>query len=150
MKLVVRDERWPLAHAFTISRGSKTEAHVVVAEVSADGAVGRGECVPYARYGETVASVTDQIETARAAIEAGVDTDALLTLMAPGAARNAVDCALWDLEAKQTGVPAYERAGQRRRRHQRRAPGGGRAVDAGAGRAGCDRHPVPADLRTPT
>ena len=114
MKLVVRDERWPLAHAFTISRGSKTEAHVVVAEVSADGAVGRGECVPYARYGETVASVTDQIETARAAIEAGVDTDALLTLMAPGAARNAVDCALWDLEAKQTGVPAYERAGQRR------------------------------------
>ena len=114
MKLVVRDERWPLAHAFTISRGSKTEAHVVVAELSTDRAVGRGECVPYARYGETVASVMDQIEAARAVIEAGPDTDALLALMPPGAARNAVDCALWDLQAKQTGVRAYARAGRQR------------------------------------
>lgn len=114
MKLAVQDERWPLAHAFTISRGSKTEAHVVVATLSADGCVGRGECVPYARYGETVASVIDQIEAARTAIEAGVDKDGLLTLMAPGAARNAVDCALWDLEAKRSGVPAYQRAGRQR------------------------------------
>ena len=114
MKLVVRDERWPLAHAFNISRGSKTEAHVVVVELSADGALGRGECVPYARYDETVANVMDQIEAARAVIEGGIKTESLLALMPPGAARNAVDCALWDIQAKQTGVRAYKRAGRQR------------------------------------
>ena len=114
MRLTVRDERWPIAGAFTIARGSKTEAHVVVCEISADGAIGRGECTPYARYGETVAGVMADIETVRAAIEGGADKAALQTLLPPGAARNSLDCALWDLEAKRTGVPAYARAGRTR------------------------------------
>ena len=111
MRLDVRDERWPLAHAFTISRGSKTEAHVVIVELSQRGLQGRGECVPYARYAETVDSVIAQIEAVRPALEVGVSKRDLLDLLAPGAARNAVDCALWDLEAKLTGVPAFIRAG---------------------------------------
>lgn len=113
--LEVRDERWPIAGAFTIARGSKTEAHVVVVEITApDGARGRGECVPYGRYGETIESVLAQVEAARRALEAGCDKARLQDLMPAGAARNAVDCALWDLEAKQTGVPAYVRAGRAR------------------------------------
>jgi L-alanine-DL-glutamate epimerase-like enolase superfamily enzyme len=112
VKLVVHDERWPLAHAFTISRGSKTEAHVVVVELSDGVATGRGECVPYARYGETVEGVIGQIEAVRDVIEAKITKQALSELLPPGAARNAVDCALWDWEAKSTGVRAFERAGR--------------------------------------
>lgn len=111
MKLSVRDERWPIAGAFTISRGSKTEAHVVVATVEADGAVGRGECVPYARYGESVEQAMADIAALAERVRGGVTRAELQTLMPPGAARNAVDCALWDLEAKRTGVSAWERAG---------------------------------------
>ena len=114
MKLTVRDERWPLAAAFVIARGAKTEAHVVVAEIEDGGARGRGEAVPYARYGESVDGVLAQIESVRSSIEDGVDTENLQDLLPPGAARNALDCALWDLEAKRTGVPAYARAGRRR------------------------------------
>lgn len=110
-RLTVRDERWPIAGAFTISRGSKTQAHVILAEISRDGATGRGECVPYSRYGETIDGVLAAIETARDAIERGADKAALQGLLPPGAARNALDCALWDLEAKLTGVPAWARAG---------------------------------------
>ena len=113
-RLVVRDERWPIAGAFTISRGSKTEAHVVVAEISRDGATGRGECTPYGRYGETVEGVLAEIERVRGDIEAGLDKADLQDRLPPGAARNALDCALWDLEAKLTGVPAWERAGRPR------------------------------------
>jgi L-alanine-DL-glutamate epimerase-like enolase superfamily enzyme len=100
-------ERFPIAGKFAISRGAKTEAVVVVATIEAAGARGRGECTPYARYGETVESVRAQIESVRAAIEAGVDRECLQTLLPPGAARNALDCALWDLAAKSSGVPAY-------------------------------------------
>lgn len=114
MKLTVREERWPIAGAFTISRGSKTEAVVVVAELEDGGGRGRGECTPYARYGESPESVIAAIEAARPRIEAGIDKAALQTLMPAGAARNAVDCALWDLEAKQSGVRAYVRAGRER------------------------------------
>ena len=110
-QLVVRDERWPLAEVFVIARGSKTEAHVVVAELRRGEARGRGESVPYARYGETVDSVLAQLEWVRPAVETSLDAASLQSQLPPGAARNALDCALWDLEAKATGVPVWRRAG---------------------------------------
>lgn len=109
--LSLADERFPLKQAFRISRGVKTEAHVVVATLTRDGKSGRGECVPYARYGETVESVTESIEAVRIDIEAGATRRDLLHLLKPGAARNALDCALWDLEAKQSGRRAWTLAG---------------------------------------
>lgn len=109
--LSLREERWPIAGAFVISRGAKTEAQVIVAEVTDGALTGRGECTPYARYGETIDSVLQQLEAVRPQIEAGLDRAALQALLAPGAARNAVDCALWDLEAKRAGRPAYVLAG---------------------------------------
>jgi L-alanine-DL-glutamate epimerase-like enolase superfamily enzyme len=105
--LSVREERWPIAGAFVISRGAKTQAEVIVAQISDGAATGRGECTPYGRYGETCASVLDQIEGARAEVEAGLDRAGLQTLLPPGAARNSLDCALWDLEAKRAGRPAW-------------------------------------------
>ena len=112
--LGARAERWPLAEAFVISRGSKTEAEVVVAEIADGPHRGRGEAVPYARYGETVAGVLAQIEGVRARLEAGASRAALQDLLPPGAARNALDCALWDLEAKRAGVRAWTLAGRAR------------------------------------
>jgi L-alanine-DL-glutamate epimerase-like enolase superfamily enzyme len=109
--LVVRVERWPIAGAFTISRGAKTEAVVVVAELSDGRCRGRGECVPYPRYGETVEGVAQAIEAMSASIAAGIDRAALQQAMPPGAARNALDCAFWDLAAKQTGRPVHALAG---------------------------------------
>jgi L-alanine-DL-glutamate epimerase-like enolase superfamily enzyme len=109
--LAVRVERWPIAGAFTISRGAKTEAAVVVAELS-DGAYrGCGECVPYARYGETVDGVAAAIAALAPAIAQGLDRARLQSAMLPGAARNALDCAFWDLEAKRAGRPAHALAG---------------------------------------
>ena len=107
LSLTVRTERWPIAGSFTIARGAKTEAAVVVAEISDGRVTGRGECVPYARYGETVESVTTAIEAMRGALS---DRAALQTAMPAGAARNALDCAFWDLEAKILGKPAHELA----------------------------------------
>ena len=105
--LAVRRESWPLAGVFRISRGARTVAHTVLVEIR-DGAVaGRGECVPYARYGETVESVVDSIEGLRDDIERGLTRDELAGAMPPGAARNALDCALWDLEAKRSGRRAW-------------------------------------------
>lgn len=101
----------PLKAAFAISRGSKTSAETVRVHLSAGGNSGRGESVPYGRYGETVQSVLEDIEAVRSQIEAGITREALQMLMKPGAARCAVDCALWDLEAKQTGKPVWELAG---------------------------------------
>jgi len=92
---------------FTIARGSRTEAVVVRVEVEQDGVIGQGECVPYARYGETVESVTAQVE----ALPLPLSRERLQEVLEPGAARNAVDCALWDLEAKKTGRSAWELAG---------------------------------------
>ncbi len=115
LTLGVVTERWPIAGTFTISRGAKTEAVVVVVELSdgpsQDDARGRGECVPYARYGESVASVTGAIEALRSQIAAGLTRKALQDAMPPGAARNALDCALWDLEAKRRRKPVHEIAG---------------------------------------
>ena len=111
MKLSVRIERWPLAGAFTISRGSKTEAVVVVAELDDGVHRGRGEAVPYARYGEVPERVLDTIEALHPAVEHGLDRVALQTALPAGAARNALDCAYWDLAAKQSGHRVYELAG---------------------------------------
>ena len=107
MRLSVVEERFPLAEVFTISRGSKTEAAVLTATVEAAGAAGRGECVPYARYGETIASVRAEIE----GLPERFDRAELQEILPAGAARNAVDCALWDLEAKQAGRRVWELAG---------------------------------------
>jgi L-alanine-DL-glutamate epimerase-like enolase superfamily enzyme len=111
VRLRARLERWPLAAAFVISRGSKSEAEVVVAEIADGQHRGRGEAVPYARYGETPEGVVQQIEAVRAQIEAGADRAALQGLLPAGAARNALDCALWDLEAKRAGARAWTLAG---------------------------------------
>ncbi|MBW8902443.1 MAG: dipeptide epimerase [Bradyrhizobium sp.] len=98
--LSARIERWPITGAFTISRGAKTEAVTVVAEVSRDGHTGRGECVPYPRYGESPEATLAALQAMQDQIEAGLDRKALQSAMPPGAARNALDCALLDLEAK--------------------------------------------------
>ena len=111
MELSVRIERWPLAGAFTISRGSKTEAVVVVAELSDGIHRGRGESVPYARYGETPDGIVAAIEAMRPALQRGLDRAALQRAMPAGAARNALDCAYWDVNAKQKGCRAHDLAG---------------------------------------
>ena len=111
MELSVQIERWPLANPFTISRGSKTEAVVVTVELHDGSHRGRGECVPYARYKETPEGVVAAIEALRPALRNGVDRARLQAAMPAGAARNALDCAFWDLDAKQTGRRVHELAG---------------------------------------
>jgi L-Ala-D/L-Glu epimerase len=112
LSLAVRTERWPIAGSFIISRGAKTEAEVVVATVSDGLHRGGGECVPYARYGETVAGVAEALAAMRAPLADGLARQALQDAMPAGAARNALDCALWDLEAKVSGKPVHVLAGQ--------------------------------------
>jgi len=107
LALSVRVERWPIAGAFAISRGVKTEAVVVVAELSDGVHRGHGECVPYARYGETVEGVAAAIEAMSSDIARGLDRERLQSAMPPGAARNALDCAFWDLAAKRAARPVY-------------------------------------------
>ena len=111
LTLAVAAESWPIAGSFAISRGTKTEAVVVVAELGDGKARGRGECVPYARYGETVDSVLTQIKAMAPRLAAGLDRQTLQDAMPAGAARNALDCAFWDLEAKRSGRPAHALAG---------------------------------------
>jgi L-alanine-DL-glutamate epimerase-like enolase superfamily enzyme len=111
LKLSIARESWPIAGTFTISRGSKTAADVVVVTLSRDGATGRGECVPYSRYGETIDIAMAALEMARAEIEAGLDRNDVPQLLKARSARNALDCALWDLEAKSSGLPAWRIAG---------------------------------------
>ena len=107
MKITAYREAFPLEKVFTISRGSRTEAVVVRVGIEQDGITGYGECVPYARYDETVESVTAQITQ----LPLPITRDSLQKALAPGAARNAVDCALWDLEAKKAGIPVWQLAG---------------------------------------
>ncbi|MGV3552617.1 N-acetyl-D-Glu racemase DgcA [Rhizobium sp.] len=107
---------YPIAGVFTISRGSRTEAEVIVCSISARGSdgqtvTGRGECVPYKRYGETLASVERQILTEQDFVVDAGSRHQLLTRMKPGAARNAIDCALWDLESKLAHVPVASAMG---------------------------------------
>ena len=100
----VEAERFPIAGTFTISRGSKTEAEVITCTISDGDNRGWGECVPYKRYGETMEGVRDTIEAMRRQIEGSISRKDLLDAMPAGAARNAIDCALWDLEAKMSGI----------------------------------------------
>jgi len=111
LTLTVRTERWPIAGSFTISRGAKTESQVVVAEISDGTHAGRGECVPYARYGETVAGVAAALEAMRTELAGGLTREALQSAMPAGAARNALDCALWDFAAKASRKPVHVLAG---------------------------------------
>ena len=110
-RLTIHRESWPLAKAFAISRGSRTTAEVVLAEIVNGPHKGRGESVPYARYGETVDGVVAALEAMASAVAEGLDRAELQTRMPPGAARNALDAALWDLEAKETGKPVHRLAG---------------------------------------
>ncbi|UWQ50345.1 dipeptide epimerase [Leisingera caerulea] len=107
MNITVTPDVFKLAQVFTISRGSRTEAKVLTVRVEKDGVTGWGECVPYARYNETLDSVAAEIE----GLPADFTREELQSLLPAGAARNAVDCALWDLEAKQAGKRVWELAG---------------------------------------
>jgi L-alanine-DL-glutamate epimerase-like enolase superfamily enzyme len=108
LKIEAKEEIWPLHHPFRISRGSRTEAHVVVATMADGEHVGRGECVPIKRYNQSAASVLAQIESIQDIGD--LDRNKLQQLLPPGAARNALDCALWDLEAKRSGKRVWELA----------------------------------------
>jgi L-alanine-DL-glutamate epimerase-like enolase superfamily enzyme len=112
IKLDASIERWPIAGSFTISRGAKTEAVTVVASVSHGSHRGRGECVPYPRYGETPEATLQALEAMQGALSAGLDRPALQAAMPAGAARNALDCALLDLEAKIAGQRAWALLGR--------------------------------------
>jgi L-alanine-DL-glutamate epimerase-like enolase superfamily enzyme len=108
-----RIERWPISGGFAISRGAKTEAVVVVVEISQGGHSGRGECVPYARYGETPEATLEAILGAQEILRKALDhRNALQTAFPAGAARNALDCALIDLEAKASGRRAWDLLGR--------------------------------------
>ena len=109
--LTARIERWPIAGEFRISRGAKTEAVVVVAELRDGDHFGRGECTPYARYGETPEGVLAAIAAMAPAIAGGMKPEGLQTALPAGAARNALDCALWDLMAKRKGVRVWDLVG---------------------------------------
>ncbi len=107
MEISVTTNSFKLAQVFTISRGSRTQADVLTVTVARGDHRGWGECVPYARYGETMDSVAAQVK----GLPRSFDRDDLLTLLPAGAARNAVDCALWDLEAKEASRPVWDLAG---------------------------------------
>ena len=110
-ELSIQTRVWPLREKFVIARGSQTACEVIVAQLAVDGHVGRGEAVGVDYHGETIDSMRAQIESVRAAVERGVDRGQLLDLLPPGGARNALDAALWDLEAKRTGTSVWELAG---------------------------------------
>lgn len=110
-QVVVRREAWPVRGVFRIARGGRTAVESILVEVREGDAVGRGECIAYARYGETTAAVLDTLAGLVPELEAGLTRDSLNERLPAGAARNAVDCALWDLEAKRSGRPVWELAG---------------------------------------
>ena len=106
-RLSVRSEAWPIRGSFRIARGAKSEAHIVIAEIASGETLGRGECVPYTRYGETLDTVMTQIAAVTSDVEAGLSRKDLQNRLPAGAARNALDCALIDLEAKESGKAAH-------------------------------------------
>lgn len=110
-QLEIYREEWPIRGTFTISRGSRTKAEIIVVELSDGSHIGRGESVPYARYGESLESVQGQIEELADAITSGLSREALQSAIPAGAARNAIDCAMWDLEAKRSRKRVWELAG---------------------------------------
>ena len=109
--LHAQHDRFALSRTFRISRGVKTAADVITVTITEGETAGRGEGVPYPRYGESVEATLAAVAEARAAVEAGAGREALQSLLPPGAARNAVDCALWDLEARLSGVDVASRTG---------------------------------------
>ncbi|MGO1298110.1 MAG: N-acetyl-D-Glu racemase DgcA [Vibrio sp.] len=109
MNVSIIEKSWPIRGSFTISRGSKTQADTLIVQLEREGIVARGECVPYARYGESIESVRQQIESVRTKLEQDLSRERLQTLLPSGAARNAVDCALWDLECKRMQQSVWER-----------------------------------------
>src|SRR5580704_4683830 len=110
-RLHVTKRSWPLAQPFVISRGARTTADVVVAELHDGDSHGRGECVPYPRYGESVESVFEALEAMKGAVFSGLNRDSLQQALPPGAARNALDAAFWDIEAKRAYCSAADLAG---------------------------------------
>src|SRR5262245_12396711 len=108
LKIEAWAESWPIAGSFAISRGTKREANVVIVRVSDGSLAGRGECVPYARYGETIESVLAAIA---ATPVGGLEPMTLAQRLPAGAARNGLDCALWDYRAKRAGQGAASLAG---------------------------------------
>ncbi len=112
-QLRVHKEKWPVRGVFAISRGSRTEIEVVVAEVVEGDCRGRGEGHPYTRYHETLDGVAAELEKLSAEVAGGIDCESLQEVLPAGAARNALDCALWDLRARQEGVPVWKLAGIR-------------------------------------
>ena len=109
MKVKLFDESWPVRGTFTISRGSRTHAKVVVVELRQGGYIGRGECVPYAHYGESIESVLAELAPLAVKIENGLTRQQMQSLLPAGAARNALDCAYWDLECKQHNQRIWQR-----------------------------------------
>ena len=109
--LEIACDAWPISGGFRIARGAKSMAETLTVTLAEGGHAGRGECVPYGRYGESLHSVRAQIESVRTGIERGMSREELQGALPAGAARNALDCALWDLQAKCTGVPVWQRAG---------------------------------------
>ena len=118
LSVTFRPQTWPLASAFVISRGAKTEAAVIVVEIGDGRVLGRGECVPYARYGETIATVSQQIADAAShpalvgAATSSAARAALQSILPAGAARNGLDCALWEFQAKESGTTVAALTGQ--------------------------------------
>ncbi|WP_299877797.1 N-acetyl-D-Glu racemase DgcA [uncultured Cocleimonas sp.] len=109
--LSAKSESFPIEGRFTISRGSKTKVDVVIVEINDGEHTGRGECVPYARYGESIDSVIELIMSLEDDVKNGLDRESLQRKLPSGAARNALDCAFWDLESKQKNTRAYDLAG---------------------------------------
>ncbi len=111
MRVNLYTKSWPIRGSFTISRGSKTQADTIIVEIEHNGKTGRGECVPYARYGESIESVLKQIEWVLPEVKCGINRAQLQPLLPAGAARNAIDCAMWDLECKLAGKSIWEMMG---------------------------------------
>jgi len=110
ISLDIAHQYWPISGGFRISRGQKTAAETIVVTLQSHGHSGRGECVPYARYGESIDSVCSQIETLRGPLQNGLTREQLQKILPAGAARNAIDCAFWDLEAQILQKPVWELA----------------------------------------
>jgi len=111
MIITVSNDAFRLAQVFTISRGSRTEAEVITVKLEENGFAGFGECVPYARYGESMESVNAQIDSVRSSMREGMTRQELQSALPAGTARNALDCAMWDLEAKKVNKPVWALAG---------------------------------------
>lgn len=111
MKVNLYTKSWPIRGHFTISRGSKTEAETIIVELMTDGWIGRGECVPYARYNESIETVIQQINGVLPEIKCGINRVQLQSLLPAGAARNALDCAMWDIEMKRAGHSIWQYLG---------------------------------------